>query len=62
MSRRLKSTAAEPERAVLVGTDRPRMLIPVEQSLAELGRLADTAGVTVAATTVQPLRRVHPAA
>jgi GTP-binding protein HflX len=37
------------------------MLIPVEESLAELGRLADTAGVTVAATTVQPLRRVHPA-
>ena len=46
---------------MLVGTDRPRMLIPVEESLAELGRLADTAGVTVAATTVQPLRRVHPA-
>jgi len=46
---------------VLVGTDRPRMLIPVEESLAELGRLADTAGVTVAATIVQPLRRVHPA-
>ncbi len=61
MSRRLQSTAAEPERAVLVGTDRPRMVIPVEESLAELGRLADTAGVTVAATTVQPLRRVHPA-
>jgi len=61
VSRRLQSTAAEPERAVLVGTDRPRMLIPVEESLAELGRLADTAGVTVAATTVQPLRRVHPA-
>jgi GTPase len=61
VSRRLQSTAAEPERAVLIGTDRPRMLIPVEESLAELGRLADTAGVTVAATTVQPLRRVHAA-
>jgi len=61
VSRRPQSTAAEPERAVLIGTDRPRMLIPVEESLAELGRLADTAGVTVVATTVQPLRRVHAA-
>jgi GTP-binding protein HflX len=61
VSRRPQSTASAPERAILVGTDRPRMAIPVEESLAELARLAETAGVTVAGSTVQALRRVHPA-
>jgi GTP-binding protein HflX len=37
------------------------MLLPVSDSMAELGRLAETAGVVVAGQTVQPLRRVHPA-
>src|SRR4029079_9956267 len=34
-----------PERAVLVGVDRPRAPIPVAESLAELRGLADTAGL-----------------
>jgi GTP-binding protein HflX len=57
----MKSTAAERERAILVGTERPRALLPADESLAELGRLAETAGVVVAAQTLQALRRVHPA-
>ncbi len=57
----MQTTAARQERAILVGTDRPRMLLPVHDSLAELARLADTAGVGVAGQTVQALRRIHPA-
>jgi GTPase len=56
-----QSTAAGPERAILVGTERPRMVLPAAESLAELARLAETAGVVVAGQTVQALRRVHPA-
>jgi GTP-binding protein HflX len=37
------------------------MLLPAHESLAELGRLADTAGLVVVAETVQALRRIHPA-
>ncbi|TMB46880.1 MAG: GTPase HflX, partial [Deltaproteobacteria bacterium] len=37
------------------------MLLPASESLAELARLADTAGLVVAGQTVQALRRVHPA-
>jgi GTP-binding protein HflX len=54
-------TAAEPERAVLVGAELPHALIPVAESLVELGRLATTAGLRTVAETTQPLRRVHPA-
>jgi GTP-binding protein HflX len=54
-------TATEPERAVLVGAELPRALIPVAESLVELGRLAATAGLLKVAETAQPLRRVHPA-
>ena len=54
-------TAAEPERAVLVGADLPRTLIPVEESLVELGRLASTAGLVTVGETTQPVRRIHPA-
>lgn len=50
-----------PERVILVGTDQPRMRLPVDESLAELGRLADTAGLTVVGQAIQPLRRPHPA-
>lgn len=49
------------ERAVLVGIDRPRTdgwLL--EDDLSELGRLADTAGITVAATATQRLERPNP--
>ena len=61
MSEHTQTTAVERERAVLVGTERPHMLIPVGESLAELGRLAATAGVAIVGTIVAPLRRVHPA-
>ncbi len=61
MSERTQTTSPQRERAILVGAERPRMLLPVAESLAELGRLAETAGVQVAGRTVQVLRRVHPA-
>jgi GTP-binding protein HflX len=57
----MQTTTARPERAVLVGTERPRAAIPVVESLAELARLADTAGLVVVGQTVQALRRVHAA-
>jgi GTP-binding protein HflX len=48
------------DRAVLVGADLGRADWPVEESLAELERLADTAGIEVAATTVQRLEKPNP--
>lgn len=48
------------ERAVLVGIDRARGDWPVEESLAELERLAHTAGADVLATMTQRLDRPHP--
>src|SRR5947207_1784512 len=54
-------TAPKKDRAILVGTERPRMLLTASESLAELARLADTAGLVVAGQIVQALRRVHPA-
>jgi len=63
VSGRTHSTAPAKERAVLVGVARPRpAVLRAADSLIELGRLAETAGVAVAAKTAQPLRRVHPAA
>ena len=50
-----------PERAVLVGVDRPRDPIPVAESLAELRGLADTAGLMTVGEASQVLRRAHPA-
>ena len=50
-----------PERAVLVGVDRPRDPIPVAESLAELRGLADTAGLMTVGEASQALRRAHPA-
>jgi GTP-binding protein HflX len=61
VSGRAQTTAAKQERAFLVGTERPKALIPAAESLAELGRLADTAGLAVVGQTVQPLRRVFAA-
>jgi len=58
---RAQTTAARKERAILVGTERPRMLIPANESLAELARLADTDGLVVAGQTVQVLRRIQAA-
>ena len=61
MSERAHTTTRERERAILVGVDLPKMLIPATESLEELGRLADTAGIDVVGTDIQPLRRLHPA-
>ena len=40
MSERTKSTAAERERAVLVGAERPRMLLPAKDAMAECQKSA----------------------
>ena len=61
MTEEAHPTAPDPERAVLVGVDLPRARIPVADSLVELGRLAETAGLVTVGETAQPLRRVHPA-
>ena len=49
------------ERAILVGLDLPKMLVPMAESLAELGQLADTAGLNVVGTMAQVVRRMDPA-
>lgn len=48
------------ERAVVVGVDRPGLEWPLESSLAELERLADTAGADVVASTTQRLDAPNP--
>lgn len=48
------------ERAVLVGADRGSSDWPVEESLAELARLAETASVEVVATITQRMDRPNP--
>ncbi len=65
MSRRQYPTTGEElderrEHAVLVGIDRGRADWPVEESLAELERLAHTAGADVVATITQRMDRPHP--
>lgn len=52
--------AGHRDRAVLVGIDRGDVLWPVEESIAELERLADTAEVEVAAVITQRLDRPNP--
>ncbi len=54
------STAQESERALLVGIDRPKLEWPVEESLAELGRLVHTDGAEVVDTTTQRLIHTVP--
>jgi GTP-binding protein HflX len=49
------------ERAVLVGVDHGReAVLGANESLAELARLSDTAGVEVIAKVVQAVRKIHP--
>ncbi len=48
------------ERAVLVGVDRGRRDWPLDESLAELERLSDTAGLDVAGVVTQRLDKPHP--
>jgi GTP-binding protein HflX len=61
LTTKLHSTAPTVERAILVGVELPKARIPVDESIEELGRLADTAGLTVAGRAVQTLRRISPA-
>ena len=48
------------ERAVLVGVDRPGLRWPLKSSLAELERLADTAGADTVGMTTQKLESPNP--
>jgi len=48
------------EKTVLVGVDRGDSRWPLEESLSELGRLADTAGAEVVATITQRMDRPNP--
>jgi GTP-binding protein HflX len=61
VSGRSHTTARPVERVVLVGAELPRALLPAAESLAELGRLAETDGLVVVDRVVAPLRRIHPA-
>ncbi len=54
-------TAHSRERAVLVAIEHGRgALLSAQESIAELARLSDTAGLVVAATVVQAVKRLHP--
>lgn len=53
-------TAIAPERAYLVGVDWKEQKFPVEESLAELARLADTAGAQVIGSTYQRIDKPNP--
>jgi GTP-binding protein HflX len=57
----LHSTAPTAERALLVGAALPKQRIPVDESVDELARLAETAGLAVVGRVVQALRRIQPA-
>ena len=54
------STAPSPERALLVGVEMRGTAWPVERSLDELERLADTAGAVCVARVTQRLERPYP--
>ena len=58
--KRVLSTYVPPERAVLVGVDLGASDWDVRTSLAELARLADTAGAECVGTLVQRLSRPYP--
>ncbi len=59
-SARLHETEEQAERAILVGVEFPQSQWPVESSLAELERLADTAGAVTVAKTIQRLTTPNP--
>lgn len=54
------TTELEPERAVLVGVEQRDIRWPLERSLDELERLADTAGAVVVARLTQRLEKPNP--
>jgi GTP-binding protein HflX len=55
-----QSTAPVPEKAILVGVDLGDSEWPVDESLAELGRLAQTDGAEVIMTVTQRLEKPSP--
>ena len=58
----LRPTASEAERALLVATMPPGSPVSeIEEAVQELRRLAETAGLSIAATTGQSIRRRNPA-
>lgn len=57
----LQSTAEEPEKALLVGVELPQSEWPLQETLAELGRLADTAGALPVGHITQKLVTPNPA-
>jgi GTP-binding protein HflX len=58
--RKGEDAATQRERAILVGVDRGDARWPIEESLAELARLADTAETDVVAVITQRLDRPNP--
>lgn len=56
----LIDTAEAIERAILVGIERPGASWPIEETMAELERLAATAGAQTVATTTQKLATINP--
>ncbi len=62
MSRRfpLTSTDPVPERALLVGIERPGSSFSLDETMGELARLVDTAGAVVVAQTAQRLETPNP--
>ena len=63
ISEKLFDTSAPRERAFLIGVElkSARPLLPVEESLEELSRLADTAGLNVIGQTIQRFDQPHAA-
>lgn len=57
----IKIAEAPPERALLVGIDRPDSEWDMDESLDELSRLAHTAGAEEVARTTQKLQKPNPA-
>ncbi len=53
----IRAESQKRESAILVGVDRPGLDWPIEESLEELGRLAETDGAMVVDTCVQRLNR-----
>lgn len=57
----LQDTAEEPEHALLVGVEFPQSEWPLQETFAELGRLADTAGALPVGQITQKLATPNPA-